>query len=212
MLHRGTSLSKILPTVHDIYICLWWFSPDTDGFTQQLRTPITTQQSDQQQHMELVQWWVESKHTHTASVERYHVNIRPRSHMAHCFCQQASLYRGGYNRFTPYWAAPTRGGRERETSLLSSGIGWSMDAAGQIVRSLEMCFLLPASITTSPRETKQTEAVNSVRPILPIAPGRGCYVIYRQLLQFKDDRSDEKYCEDEFCEGFFKIHGSNCTK
>ena len=33
------------------------------------------------------------------------VNIcsRPCSHLAHCFCQQASLYRGGYNRFTPYW-------------------------------------------------------------------------------------------------------------
>lgn len=86
MLHRGISLSKILPAVHDIYICFWLFSPDTDGFTRQLRIPITTQ-SDQQQHMELVQWWVESKHTrpllkdimltsdpghtwHTASVNR----------------------------------------------------------------------------------------------------------------------------------------------
>lgn len=102
--------SRILSASDDIHICFWCFWADTDGFTPQLQIPITTR-SDQQQHMELEQWWVT---TCTASVESYPVtcavNNSPRSQLAYCFCQQASLYRGGYNRFTPYWAARPQGG------------------------------------------------------------------------------------------------------
>lgn len=87
-------------------------------------------------------------------------------HLARCFCHQASLYRGGYNRFTPYWVTRQGSGEGgMRSSLLNSGIGWSMDTAGQVMRSLnfgnvEMVSPL-VSITTSPQETKQTEAVNT---------------------------------------------------
>lgn len=102
------SLSKNL--TDDISFSSWCVWPDMDGFTPQLQIPITTL-LDQQQHMELVQWWVTA---HTASVESYvvtcAVNNGPWSNLAYCFHQQASLYRGGYNRFTPYWATRQVGG------------------------------------------------------------------------------------------------------
>lgn len=88
-------------------IIIYSLFSDTDGFTPQLQIPITTQ-LDQQQHMGLVQWWVQSKHRHSLCGKLQYlvtsvVRTRHLSHLPYYICQQASLYRGGYNRFTPYW-------------------------------------------------------------------------------------------------------------
>lgn len=40
-------------------------------------------------------------------------------HLAHHFCRQAGLYRGGYNRFTPYWDGPSGVGGRRLLCLSS---------------------------------------------------------------------------------------------
>lgn len=100
----SVSLSEILSTLHDISFFLWCVWLGMGGCTPRLQIPTTTR-LDQQQHMGLVPWWVTA---HKASVESHVVprahNDKPWSNLPCFFCQQASLYRGGYNRFTPYWA------------------------------------------------------------------------------------------------------------
>lgn len=43
----------------------------------------------------------------------------PPSHPDDTFCQQAGLYRGGYNRFTPYWGAARPWEEEQPDGWLS---------------------------------------------------------------------------------------------
>lgn len=135
---------------------------DTDVFTPQLQTPITTQ-LDQQQHMELVQWWVESKHAKPLLTAMFvPCALTP----AVLRLSPGQFVQRRIQPLHPVLSQPAEGGVEVKWSLSNSGIGWSVDAAGQVMRSstVEMIWP-PVSITTSPRETKQTEAVNTVGPI-----------------------------------------------
>lgn len=138
------------------------FPPDTDGFTPQLQIPITTQ-SDQRRHMELAQWWVESRHTQTLCLAKVSRNICG-EHRAPLTPGILHLSTGQFvqGRIQPLHPVLTSlTGAEK--SLLNSGTGRSVDAAGQVSRSLGSP---PVPITTSPRETKHTEVVNTVWPFL----------------------------------------------
>lgn len=137
------------------------FPPDTDGFMPQLQIPIITQ-SDQQQHMESAQWWVVSKLTESSSIQLDLLILW--SHLVLCLCQQASLYRGGYNRFTPYWEVLS----SKEASLSDLGLIW-WDDVEQVVTSLSsldmwtQCYPLSVSQPLL-WESKQTDAVNMLEP------------------------------------------------
>lgn len=71
------------------------------------------------------------------------------------FLQQASLYRGGYNRFTPYWDASTgRRWADATRPLLCDWlIHWRCSTDEEIHPVFESGIL--------PAEAKQTQAVNS---------------------------------------------------
>lgn len=68
-------------------------------------------------------------------------------------CRQASLYRGGYNRFTPYWASRERGSPEHRHRLIHGRC--------RTGHEIHETWFPPVATTTCPWETKQAEGVNT---------------------------------------------------
>lgn len=78
-------------------------------------TPTTTRW-DQRPRTGWAQWWVDDSARSCASRS---LVASPPSHPDDTFCQQAGLYRGGYNRFTPYWGAARPWEEEQPDGWLS---------------------------------------------------------------------------------------------
>lgn len=137
-----------------------------------------------------------------------HVRLS-RSNLAWSFHQQASLYRGGYNRFTPYWHAQQSGGWVTSPPFYS-GIGWCCRT--DEILNLWKCGFTSLSLSHPVHwETKQTEVVNRVRLLVPegyVMSTRWIIPWILRALEFTRCRILWE-CLWVISRNF---HGSNCTK